>query len=264
MQKQPTTLAAMCPTFQPEALQAEFGIVANFGLLDNVPLKASFAEIPCANEDSKTWVTRTAPIDTYHHRAAEVLELAAEPQMGFIDGAPVPLDSDDGYAFWPIVSNEFMAKAFCGELGAARELMRAIEYLWSTDANLTAQLIEERDENPLQVYLFEFEPEGYGIVHVSFNYDWDDSLMAMEEALRAMVPDVFKKLPYVFDSNDYFGTYDFYCSKNFTDSTNQEMAEAAWSHCIRKDSLREFFCNDQQDCKRIDALVASVEAKQNV
>lgn len=264
MNKGVKILENMCPTFQPEALQAEFEIVVNVGSPNNANIKASFAEIPCGG--TKAWVTRTAPIDTYHHRAAEVLELAAEPQMEFIDGAPVPTDVGDGYAFWPIMSNEFMAKAFCGELGAARELMRAIEYLWSTDANLAAQLIEERDENPLQVYLFEFELEGYGIVHVSFNYDWDDSLMAMEEALRAMVPDVFKKLPYVFDSNDYFGTYDFYCSQNFTEKTSVSIAEAAWNHCIDKAGLRECLIakGDEDAARKIDALAAQVESKRVV
>jgi hypothetical protein len=154
-----------------------------------------------------------------------------------------------------------MGRAFCGELSAARELMQAIESLWARDPELSNELIASCDDNPLHVYLFEFEKDGLAAVHFSYNYEWDEPKARMEAALREAAPDQFEKLPYIFNSEDYFGTYDFYCSESFLSQTSEEMTLAAWRHCTNKPGLRECIDGHTGFSATIDAMEARAEAR---
>lgn len=246
-----------CPTLRAGAMRVKYANVVNIGGEENASLATWQAEAIDPKSGSVGWITRTGPIKTYWHVAAETLELARERQGEELDGKARRWDGEEEH-FWPVISNEFMAKAFCGEVGAARELMREVEALWASDHAWREEALDWLSENPLQAYLFELEG-GLATVHFSFSYEWEGPLSRMEDKLRAKRPDLFEKLDQEFVSNDYFGTYDFYCSASFIEQTSKEMAAAAWRSCVNQEGLASCLEN-RGGAEAIRGIMAELEA----
>lgn len=216
----------------------------------NDGLVAHIAPISRPDGSIAHWLTRVESLQTYTLLASQCLEFSLQPQSENIiaqhemrtrGNAPSHRVHNQSSRFWPCVSNEFMARCFCGSLDGARQLFDAIERALSTDSPLSLMLGECLDEQPLQSMLFEFEAEGLGMVHMVYNYDWTDpGFSALEESLRLDPLSGFDQMPWIYDSQDYHGTYDDYCSNNFIDSTSPEFALAAWKHVVNQESLQTF------------------------
>ena len=228
------------PTRRADALRGVFDGCVNIHKNGSLQARGACLDL---GQGETAWLMRVEALNTYWHHAQEVLELSAfAPYPGWDrsdepeEGARAGSGERQSACFWPIVSNEFMARCFCGEAGACRELMVEMERELAADPGLVASILGSCDDNPFQVYLHELG-DGMGIVHCSFNYDWEGGYADLEERLRQKHPGIWERLPWVFDSNDYFGTYDHYCSDSFIEQTSPELALAAWEACLDKPGL---------------------------
>lgn len=249
---------ALCPTRDVSALSACFEPVDD-GSTEPLPVSGAAVELEDGN---RFWLTRLPAINTTYHRAAEVLEIGAS-SIFELDGAGEAGNKETKRPyFWDVLSSEFFAHCYCGDLSSARELMRVIESQCVVNAAQTQVVVAECDDLPIQVYLFEFEPEGLGIVHLAHGVEWDHDFQALENMWREAAPAVFAKLPYIFDSDDYFATYDFYCSDSFVKQTSEELALAAWAHCLNKDYLRECLVDNEDNLAHLDRFEVLLEARE--
>lgn len=167
---------ALCPTRDVSALSACFEPVDD-GSTEPLSVLGAAVEL----EDGNCfWLTRLPAINTTYHRAAEVLEIGAS-SIFELDGAGEAVNKETKRPnFWDVLSNEFFAHCYCGDLSSARELMRVIESQCVVNAAQTQVVVAECDDLPIQVYLFEFEPEGLGIVHLAHGVEWDHDFQALE------------------------------------------------------------------------------------
>lgn len=250
------------PTRGPKALRGVFDGCVNIHKNGKIEAYGSCLQL---GQGETAWLMRLGGMDTYWHKAAEVLELsmvasypewenAGAREFGARSSAGAGAGEREPVFFWPIVSNEFMARCFCGEADACRELMVEMERELASDPGLVSAVLGSCDDNPFQVYLHDLGG-GKGIVHCSYGYDWDAGCALLEERLRERCPEIWARLPWVFDSEDYFGTYDHYCSDSFIGQTSPELALSAWEACIDKEGLMQCLSSRSRGGKPIMAAL---------
>lgn len=244
------------PTRKPGALRGSFD--GWFNIHSNPDATEVFgAKIESSPSGEAYWLSRIGPFKEVHHHVAELIEIGREPQMrSWIGETP----GDKGWLFWPAVSNEFMARCFCGSAQGARKLFEALEERFGKNDALIQELLGDEHGEGLQAMLVEFEPEGLGLVHFVFNYDWDGPWEQLEAELRSDAHSGFDQLPWTYCSQDYFNTYDTYGTDSFLSQTCPEMAEAAWRHCHDKKGLKYFL----KESPNAMALYAALTQRQEL
>lgn len=212
------------------------------------------------------WITRVEGGQTAHHTAAQGLRFSRRPALrawedgdGSEDGAPAYQTRFNSNLSW-----EHQAHCICGDLEAARSLMDAMERELATDSQWSSWLLGHRDDVCLEAYLIEFPSHGLGMVHFINENEWGESgpTADFEKTLRRKHPDLFNRLPWVFNSQDYFGSCDFYCSANFFSQTSVALGLAAYDSArdpalllteLLEDS-HEFNADDSDARPLLDAL----------
>ena len=186
------------------------------------------------------------PLSGYYHRHF-VMEFSEEPQ----GGGGWPDHDDDDKNFWPMMSNEYMGHCL-GFVGvSAKELFDKMEAIVAADHDMALALAQENEGEGAQVYVTELR-DGMAILHFSFNYDLSEC-----PGISSLVGEMRKTPGFSgeWTSDDYFGTYDFYCSDTFRKALGDSFTWGAWEACINKDDLRETLLGRGSDISWIDSAI---------
>lgn len=219
------------------ALRGVFETVSNVGEQNKGrSLKAFGARISDNEHGGGYWMARVGPCKDYYLEWTAALVAQDESPIGaWEDGEHG--QKDDGDDFCPMNTLENPSYCIFGSLADARKLFEAIEAgLLDNAPGYAALARPEGFDAELNIALYEFEPEGLGMVQATtsvMDVEFDEWL----EGLDRGMPELMKRMPmrFVIDS---CGDYHCYCGDAFIEETSLEVAKAVWSHCRDKKGLR--------------------------